>query len=68
MRKISSLTEEEAMKMGWTQVEYLVDFLITHGAMDLADVHYLTSIGIAWWATDDMWESGALIEIKTNNI
>jgi hypothetical protein len=25
-------------------------------------IHYLTSIGIAWWATEDMWESGALIE------
>jgi len=57
MRKLSSLTEDEAMKMGWTKLE---DF----GAMDLADVHYLTTIGIAWWATEEMWESGALIEVK----
>jgi len=29
-----------------------------------AQFHYLTSIGIAWWATDEMWESGAIIEIN----
>jgi hypothetical protein len=29
-----------------------------------AQFHYLTEIGIAWWATTDMWEKGMIIEVK----
>jgi hypothetical protein len=29
-----------------------------------AQFHYLTTIGIAWWATPEMWEKGMIIEVK----
>ena len=25
---------------------------------------YLTEIGIAWWATEEMWEKGLIFEVK----
>ena len=34
------------------------------GRFSPVQFHYLTTIGIAWWASEDMWESGALIEVN----
>jgi len=41
-----------------------MDGFIYWNSLSPVQFHYLTSIGIAWWATEDMWESGALIEIN----
>ena len=37
---------------------------ISLNSLSPAQFHYLTSIGIAWWATDEMWDTGAIIEVK----
>jgi len=90
MRKLSSLTEEEAKELlkrdkdhiegnnyGWMAIkpdrvtctvksQKYDSFTarVYFNSMNGDQFHYLTTIGIAWWATDDMWESGALIEIN----
>jgi len=99
MRKLSSLTEDEARELvvlhygesyreeltkehyckdelRKPQLEFvsIVGYMVHYRAWgrsnefglltkyNFEQFHYLTSIGIAWWATEDMWESGALIE------
>ena len=101
MRKLSSLTEDEARELvvlhygesyreeltkehyckdelRKPQLEFvsIVGYMVHYRAWgrsnefslltkyNFEQFHYLTTIGIAWWATEDMWESGALIEIK----
>jgi len=32
--------------------------------LSAAQFHYLTTIGIAWWATEEMWEKGLIFEVK----
>jgi len=41
--------------------------VLMFNSLSPAQFHYLTSIGIAWWATPEMWETGAIIEITPNN-
>jgi len=101
MRKLSSLTEEEARELvvlhfgesyreeltkehyykdelRKPQLEFvsIVGYMVHYRAWgrsnefglltkyNFEQFHYLTSIGIAWWATEDIWESGAIIEIN----
>lgn len=33
-------------------------------SMNRKQFHYLNTIGIAWWATTEMWEKGMIIEVK----
>jgi hypothetical protein len=56
----------------FNEVQFYISAPTVYEAIEFTDrlfeyVHYLNSIGIAWWATEEMWESGALIEIKTQN-
>ncbi len=62
LRKLESLTEDEAKAMGYEDMEAL-NFHTAFG-FAFSDIHYLTTIGIAWWATPEMWEKGLVIEVK----
>jgi hypothetical protein len=101
MRKLSSLTEEEARELvvlhygesyreeltkehyykdelRKPQLEFvsIIGYMVHYRAWgrsnefglltkyNFEQFHYLTTIGIAWWATEEMWESGAIIEIE----